>query len=157
MNRSVYPRVGYYQVIEWGEGGDLREFIVGKKGRCSCGGRWQKDARCDHVKVVLEHLEKGGAKAPSKPVRKPHAVKLPGKCPICDGDITLDKPHRAREWFWACENSIAHYWMWRGGNAVKAFLTDRGHPNKLGPFYKKPFIAGGVICLALTLLALLRP
>jgi len=154
MSSSVYPRVGFYQVIVWDDN-NFQEFIVGKGGSCSCGGRNCKEARCEHIRMVEEHIVSGGARAAETPAIKPHTVKLPPQCPICEGAITLDRPHRAREWFWTCENSVAHYWMWRGGKAVKAFLTDRGHPNKLGAFYKKPFKEVTIVCL-LILLALLR-
>jgi hypothetical protein len=144
MNISVMPSVGYYRVFVW-SGNSIDEFTVSPKGMCNCGGR-NKVAPCDHTDAVAEHLARGGGKAGQIKEAIKYQLSLPDQCPICEGEIVIDRPHRARECFWECAESAAHYWMWRGGDKVREFLT-RPHPNKVGSFYTR-----SLACLLLTML-----
>ncbi len=140
---KILVRPGMYLVTEAVRGIGLRTYAVGKDKTCSCGGTARRP--CRHIKAVAAYLKKGGERAPeprpaepklSLPPAAAAAQAAPATCPICGGKVQVLDPFGAKP-LWRCSNSNLHYWQWRGEQGVRAFLTSRDHPNKVGAFYRQ--------------------
>jgi hypothetical protein len=136
MNLTVTPYVGFYQVTtldRWG----TQTHQVGKDKRCTCGGTARHP--CRHIQAVSDYLKEGGKRAPEPgalhPVRErgplsPPPSPVPATCPICEAPL-----HRELGSHWRCVADASHYFLWRGEQGIRQFLT-RPHPNKMGSFYE---------------------
>jgi hypothetical protein len=136
---KILVRPGVYLVIEAVHGIGLRTYAVGKDKTCSCGGTARRP--CRHIKAVAEYLKNGGERAPEPRPTKPKfslppTAAVPTTCPVCGGEVQVLAPYGPKP-LWRCLNSNLHYWQWRGEQGVRAFLTSRDHPNKVGAFYRQ--------------------
>lgn len=135
----VEPGNGLYRVFV-SRGYYADEFIVTRTGACTCGAKYPN--MCEHIEAVKEHVESGGAKARRiHPVVVERYTQVPDVCPICTGEVTLLRPYRCKRIYWECVADKSHYWLANWGDKVRAFLTDRQHFNKLGPFYEKEIVS----------------
>ncbi len=133
-NVLVTPCVGYYTVSAAYRQG-VRTCRVFKDKRCTCGNSTAK-RRCQHVRAVAKYLRAGGELAPAK--RPPHKARekrtlpstpRPTTCPLCNTPVEREALGR-----WRCPDNSSHYFLWRGEQGVRQFLT-QPHPAKVGAYY----------------------